>query len=129
MTGQIHDTPLPVRDSWGAWDRFLVGHRETGFHQSSWWAAAHRASGGEAFAVLARRDGIIHGGGVVLCERWGPGTASYRVPEARCSLTTLGSPMTCSGPSSAPSNADARPGRWSSRISGSSRGGSSSPST
>jgi hypothetical protein len=75
------ETPPAVRDSWGAWDRFLVGHRDTGFRQSSWWAASHRAAGGDAFAVMAKRDGIIHGGGVVLRERWSPTAAYYRVGD------------------------------------------------
>ena len=68
-------------DAWGAWDRFLAGHPDSGFHQSSWWAALHRRAGEEAFGVMVRRNGIVHGGAVVVRVPSGDGQAYYHVVD------------------------------------------------
>lgn len=75
--------PLPraATDAWGAWDRFLAGQGGAGFHQSSWWAAAHRDPASRAFGVLVRRQGILQGGGLFLRESWDSGRAAYRIVD------------------------------------------------
>lgn len=73
--------PRAATDAWGAWDRFLAGHPETSFHQSSWWAQAHRTPESRGFGLLVRQHGILHGGAIALRETWGPGRAAYRIVD------------------------------------------------
>ena len=77
-------TPTPHRiatDAWGAWDRFLTGHPDAGFHQSSWWAVVHRRNGEGAFGVMIRRNGIVHGGATVVRIPWDAGHAWYHIVD------------------------------------------------
>ena len=78
---ELLTVPRVRTDPWGVWDRFLATHDDAGFHQSSWWAAAHHDPQARAFGVLVREDGILHGGGIFLREAKGDGLASYRIVD------------------------------------------------
>lgn len=73
--------PRAATDAWGAWDRFLAGQPDSGFHQSSWWAAVHRRAGEAAFGVMVRRNGIVHGGAVVVRTPWDEAHAFYHIVD------------------------------------------------
>lgn len=80
MTDLIHADPALVA-RWEAWDRFLESRPDTGYRQSSWWAAGPAPGSEAAFAVVVRRGGIILGGGIVLLRRWGERRGSYLIPD------------------------------------------------
>ena len=73
--------PRAATDAWGAWDRFLSGHPDSGFHQSSWWAAVHRRAGEGSFGVMVRRNGIVHGGATVIRAPWDEDHAFYHIVD------------------------------------------------
>src|SRR6185436_12122428 len=68
-------------DRWTEWDRFLETIPESGFMQSSWWAAFRANSGYRHFGAVVRDAGRIVGGALVLKFAFSDHHSFYYVPE------------------------------------------------